>query len=85
MRNNNPQKKEGHFHVVRCNYEYASSNVIVEQITSVEGDEVNMLTLKQHDDKWTQIIHVTYNFNKTAMEKHVTYKYPSDMDRVAKE
>jgi hypothetical protein len=64
---------------------YALSNVVVEQITLVEGKEVNMLTLKQHDDNWTQIIHVTYNFNKTPMEKYVTYKFLWDMDRLAKE
>jgi hypothetical protein len=57
---------------------------VVEQITSVEGKEVNMLTLKRHNDKWTRIIHVTYNLNETPMEKHVTYKFPWDLDRVAK-
>jgi hypothetical protein len=85
MSDNNLPKKEDHFHVVRCQDGYASSNVVVEQITSVEGNEVNMLTLKRHDDNWTQIIHVTYTFDGKPIEKHVTYKFPRDMDRVGKE
>jgi hypothetical protein len=85
MSNNNPPKQDDHFHIVRCNDGYASLNVVVEQITLVEGNEVTMLKLKGHDDNPTRIIHVTYNFNETPMEKHVTYKFPWDMDRLAKE
>jgi hypothetical protein len=82
---NNPPRKDDTFRIVRCDADYKAPNVVVEQITSVEGKEVNMLTLKWHDDKRTRIIHVTYDLNETPMEKHVTYKFPLNLDRVAKE
>lgn len=79
MGDNNPSKKDDYFHVVRCN------DSVVEQITSVKGNKVNILTLKQHDDNWTQIIHVTYNFVKMPMEKHGMYKFPWHTDTLDKE
>ena len=85
MSKNKSTDNDEHFRVVRCKSEYVQSNVSVQQITSVEGNEVNMLMLRRKDDKWTRIINCCYNANKTPLEKHVTYKFEWDLDRVAKE
>jgi hypothetical protein len=50
---NNLPSKDDTFRIIRCDAGYEAPNVVIEQITSVEGKEVNMLTLKRHDDKWT--------------------------------
>ena len=86
MSSNNPPTKGDHYRVTRHTDGYVQSNVVVQQVTSEEGNKSNMLTLKRHDDKWTRIVNVSYNANDTPTEKHVTYnKFPWDLDRVAKE
>jgi hypothetical protein len=83
MRNNNPPATEDHYHVVCNNDSHQGSNVVVQQIISVEGGKINMLTLRCKDDKWTRITNTRSDANKTPIEKHVTFKFDWDLESLA--
>jgi hypothetical protein len=53
MSSNDPFKTEDHYNVVRHTGEHSQASVVVQQITSEEGPEINMLTMQRKDDKWT--------------------------------
>ncbi len=44
-----------------------------------------MLTVKHMDEKWTRIVHVSYDKNEMPMEKHVTFKFKWDLERLTHE
>jgi hypothetical protein len=71
MHNNNPPTAEDHYRVVRNNGSHRCSNITVQQITSEEGCEVNMLlTLRRKDDERTRRIkNISYETNKTPIQK----------------
>jgi hypothetical protein len=43
-----------------------------------------MLTLQCKDEKWTRITNVSYNANNTPIEKHVTFKFEWNLERLAR-
>jgi hypothetical protein len=56
---------------------------VVEQVRSPEaGTEVNMLTIRHVDKKWTRIIDVCYDKNEKPMEEHVTDKFKWTFDMI---
>jgi hypothetical protein len=64
MHNNDPPATEDHYHVVCNNGSHQCSNVVMQQIASVEEREIYMLTWRRKDDKWTRIINVSYDARK---------------------
>jgi hypothetical protein len=41
-----------------------------------------MLTMRHKDDKWTRIVYFSYDKNKTPIEKHVTFKFEWNLERL---
>jgi hypothetical protein len=85
MNNNQTMEEEERFKVISCTGKKPWSVVVVEQVTSVAGTEVKMLTVKRVDEKWTRIVHVTYDKSGMPKEKHVTFKFKWDMERLTHE
>jgi hypothetical protein len=64
---NTPATKDETLKIVGCTPGNPQPHVVVEQLTSEAGKEINMLTIRCMDKKWTRIVDVSYDKNETLI------------------
>jgi hypothetical protein len=78
MSTNDPPATEDHYHVVHHNGLHSQAPIVIQHITSEDGHEIKMKTIRSKDDKWTTIANASYNNNK--IQPCLTY-LSMDIDR----
>jgi hypothetical protein len=79
-----PSVVEDHFRIVQPLVRTPQPTVVVQQVTSLEGYDVIMLTSRHKDEKCTRVVNVCYDANAVMpIGKHITFKSDWDLDRLA--